>query len=156
MRKTFKWARLSFALLAVMIVAACEVSIDTDSWDKNMASAAKLQGTAWWVEDILGDGVVDSSHTTIHFYEPGLVSGDSGCNRYSGSVEIGQGMLSFGPLAGTRKACEMALMAQESAFYKAVGVVVTWEIPETGLLHLKDADGEDVLRAWRIEEPNQP
>lgn len=32
-------------------------------------------------------------------------SGYSGCNRYMGTYEIKNGVLSFGPLAGTRMAC---------------------------------------------------
>ncbi len=112
----------------------------------------KLVDTQWWVEDIDGKGVIDRTHTTLHFIEDGRVAGDTGCNRYSGSVEISGTSISFGPMAGTRKACAPALMDQEMKFYQAVAKVVSWEVPGTGLLHLKDADGNTLIRAGRVQE----
>ena len=55
-------------------------------------------------------------------------------------------------MAGTRKACAPALMDQEMKFYQAIAKVASWEVPGTGLLHLRDADGKTVIRAWRLEE----
>jgi len=117
-----------------------------------MSRDQSLQGTSWWVEDIGGKGVVDMSHTTIDFIDDGRVAGDSGCNRYFGSVEIGDSEISFGMLAGTRKACAPALMDQESNFYQAMGKVVSWEIAETGLLYLHDAEAASLIRASQIEQ----
>lgn len=117
-----------------------------------MDNEQKIQGTAWWVEDIAGKGVIDMSHTTIEFLEDGKVAGDTGCNRYFGGYEITGEKITFGPLAGTRKACADSLMNQETAFYEAMGRVSRWEIAETGLLHLRDADGAGLIRAWRTEQ----
>ena len=110
-----------------------------------------LTGTSWWVEDIAGKGVIDMSHTTIEFSEEGKVTGDSSCNRYFGAVEIVDSTMKVGDLAGTRKMCAPAQMDQEMAFYEVMGKVINWEIAETGLLHLRDADGVDQLRASRID-----
>jgi len=115
-------------------------------------SAIELSGSEWWVEDIDGMGVIDMSHTTLQFLEEGGVAGDTGCNRYRGSVEINGNIISFGPMAGTRKACSRALMDQEMKFYQAIEKVVSWDVPGTGLLHLKGADGNSLIRAWRVEE----
>ncbi|MEJ2535190.1 MAG: META domain-containing protein [Gammaproteobacteria bacterium] len=111
-----------------------------------------LTGTEWWVEDIGGGGVIDNSHTTVRFVEAGRVAGDTGCNRYMGSYEMDETALKFGPLAGTRRACIPALMDQEAKFYAAMARVTTWEVAETGLLHLRDADGETVIRAARVSD----
>jgi len=43
-------------------------------------------------------------------------------------------------------------MDQEMKFYQAVAKVVSWEVADTGLLHLRDTDGNTVIRAWRVEE----
>ena len=118
-----------------------------------MPESKSLQGTAWWVEDIAGKGVIDMSHTTIDFTQEGKVAGDTGCNRYFGGVEIGDGDITVGALAGTRKACPEALMNQETSFYEAMGKVVSWEIADTGLLHLRDADGNDQVRAAVTDDP---
>ena len=52
------------------------------------------------------------------------VSGFSGCNRYMGTYDIKNGVLSFGPLAGTRMACVATLGGQlESAYLDALAHV---------------------------------
>jgi hypothetical protein len=43
-------------------------------------------------------------------------------------------------------------MDQEMKFYQAVAKVVSWEVADTGLLHLKEANGNTKIRAWRVEE----
>lgn len=144
-------ASLFLALIPVAITA-CKVEIETEG-ETSMPEARSLQGTAWWVEDIAGKGVIDMSHTTIDLTEEQKVAGDSGCNRYFGNVGIGDGDISFGVLGGTRKACPEALMNQEMSFFEAMGKVVSWEIADTGLLHLRDADGNDQIRAAATDEP---
>jgi heat shock protein HslJ len=118
----------------------------------SMNANISLTGTSWWVEDIAGKGVIDMSHTTIEFPEEGKVAGDAGCNRYFGGVEIAGSNMKVGALASTRKMCPPALMDQETNFFQAMGKVASWEIAETGLLHLQDADGFDQLRASKIED----
>ena len=117
------------------------------------AEAQSLPGTAWWVEDINGRGIIDNSHTTIEFTDDGRIVGDTGCNRYFGSIEISGSGINLGPLAGTRKACPGALMDQELRFYQAMEKVSQWEIAKTGLLHLCDAGGDDLIRAWATDDP---
>ncbi|HDR9796272.1 TPA: META domain-containing protein, partial [Burkholderia cepacia ATCC 25416] len=51
-------------------------------------------------------------------------SGFSGCNRYMGTYAIKNGLLSFGPLAGTRMACPNTLGGQlERAYLDALAHV---------------------------------
>ena len=118
-----------------------------------MPNQASLTATAWWVEDIAGKGVIDRSHTTIQFAEDGKVTGSTGCNQYFGSAEIDGSSISFGPLAGTRMMCSASRMDQETKFFQAMGNVTNWEIAETDLLHLRDAEGNDLLRASRTDDP---
>jgi len=145
MNQKTHWMVMLLVLL-LMAITGC-----THATEVNM-NEFELVDTEWWVEDIDGKGVIDMSHTTVHFLEQGGVVGDTGCNRYRGSAEISGASISFGPMAGTRKACAPALMDQEMKFYQAVAKVASWEVPETGLLHLKGADGNTVIRAWRVEE----
>jgi putative lipoprotein len=138
------------SLAFICSVASCAVDTkkqDTMIMDENQS----LAGTSWWVEDISGRGVIDMTHTTIEFDADGRVSGDTGCNRYFGSVEFTGPEISFGPLAGTRKACAASLMDQEMNFFQAMGKVSQWEVAETGLLHLRDADGVTHLRSSKTE-----
>ena len=145
MNQKTHWIVLSLALLLLAITSfanATEVNV----------IEFELTGTEWWVEDIDGKGVIDMSHTTLQFQEQGGVTGDTGCNRYRGSAEISGTSISFGPMAGTRKACAPSLMDQEMKFYQAVAKVVSWEVANTGLLHLKEVNGNTIIRAWRVEE----
>jgi heat shock protein HslJ len=140
--------------LALILAAGIAVADQHD--DSDEASADELTGSEWWVEDILGGGVVDRSQTTIQFVEPRRVAGNSGCNRYMGGYELSGDRLSFGALAGTMMACPEALMNQEQRFHQAMTQVSQWRIdPDTGLLHLVDESGETVIRASKIEPGTQ-
>lgn len=150
---TLKTIRSSlFAVAAVAFALSGGGCVNAGNGAGSMKKEQSLDGTAWWVEDIDGGGVIDNSHTTIEFAAAGQVSGDTGCNRYFGPVEIGAGKISIGPLAGTRKACVTALMDQEMRFFLAMEKVSHWEIAGTGLLHLRDGAGETRLRAFRSDQ----
>ena len=145
MKQKTHWIVLLLALL-LLAVTGCATATEV-----NMTEF-ELTDTGWWVEDIDGKGVIDMSHTTVQFLEQGGVAGDTGCNRYRGSAEISGTSIGFGPMAGTRKACAPSLMDQEMKFYQAVAKVVSWEVANTGLLHLKEVNGNTIIRAWRVEE----
>ncbi len=100
----------------------------------------------WLAEDIAGGGVVDNAQSTLEINADGSVSGSTAVNRYSGTAEIGEQKIEFGPLATTRRAGPPALMDQESKFTKALATVTGFRIEETGLLSLVDANGTVVLR----------
>lgn len=95
-----------------------------------------LAGGEWVVEDINGGGVIDFSRTTVTFGDDGLVAGMASCNNYNASYEAGEGTLTVGPAAATRKMCAEALMNQETAFLNALEGVSSWQITPEGTLEL--------------------
>jgi heat shock protein HslJ/membrane-bound inhibitor of C-type lysozyme len=109
-------------------------------------ASAGIEGTAWLVEDIAGQGVIDRAQTTIGFDTSGRVSGSTGCNRYTGAATIENEVLRFGQLASTRRACVPALMDQEQKFLRALEGVRGYAVAANGLLHLHGASGEPLLR----------
>lgn len=137
---------ISMLVLAYFIDATAEVP--------SVKQTQSLLGSEWWVEDIDQQGVVDRVHTTLSFPEPGRVAGDGGCNRYMGAVEVEGAAISFGKLAGTMMMCPEAVMHQERKFHQALARVVSWEVADTGLLHLKDSSGATIIRAWEVTEDN--
>ena len=145
MKQKTHWIVLLLTLLLLAITSFANAT------EVNMTEF-ELTDTEWWVEDIDGKGVIDMSHTTLQFLQQGGVAGDTGCNRYRGSAEISGTSISFGPMAGTRKACAPALMDQEMKVWQRCYNINRRRLADTGLLHLKDADGNTVIRAWRIEE----
>jgi heat shock protein HslJ len=83
-------------------------------------TAQSLLGTEWLLEDLGGAGVLDRVQATLAFPEAGRVAGSSSCNRFTGSIEIGEGTIRFAQLASTRRACAPAVMDQEGKYLKAL------------------------------------
>ena len=57
---------------------------------------------------------------TATFTPDGQVAGDAGCNTYSGPYKLDGTSLTVGPLVTTRKACDQAIMDQETQFLAAL------------------------------------
>jgi len=70
-----------------------------------------LERTDWRIETI-GDNRVDGDNYMLGFYE-GRISGQAGCNRFSGPFTQRGNVLTAGPIAATRMACPSPRMAHE-------------------------------------------
>ena len=96
-----------------------------------MAAMAAIAGATWQSEGA----------ATLKVEADGQVSGSTGCNRYSGSAELGNGMtIRFGPLATTRMACKGPRMEEEQAFIAALENARSYRF-EAGNLVLLDGSG---------------
>ncbi len=108
-----------------------------------------LEGTRWVVESTIANEAVSSvpagavASITI---TDGSVAVESGCNTGSGEVEVGEGTLTFGPIASTTRACEDELMQLETAVFAALAGEATYEI-EADVLTIRAGDAGLVLRA---------
>ncbi|MDH6355981.1 heat shock protein HslJ [Dysgonomonas sp. PH5-45] len=71
----------------------------------------------------------------VEFF-PNRMSGNAGCNTFSGDFGISGYTLSMGPIMATRRGC--ADLAGESKFMEAVGGVSTLSVTENTLTFLKD------------------
>jgi heat shock protein HslJ len=129
-----------FAVMLVVVVAGCapsqppaddaapqavaepEVAAEIEPETGRSPDPAELVG-AWLLEDLGGGGVVDMVRTTLEFDAEGRAFGSGGCNRYTGSYTYEDGVLSFGPMAGTKMMCPEAVMDQEDRFLAALGSV---------------------------------
>ena len=77
---------------------------------------------------------------TATFTAAGEVGGNAGCNSYSGPYKLAGSSLTVGPLATTMKACDQAIMDQETQFLAALQTPTTVET--TGAtVTLRDASG---------------
>ena len=110
------------------------------------AATLPLAG-AWLAEDINGGGVIDNLQTTLEIAADGKVSGNGGCNRFSGSATIDGDKISFGDLASTMMACTEAAMDQEMKLHAALADTRTYRIDaEQKKLFLSDAAGKVVAQ----------
>lgn len=102
---------------------------------------------AWLAEDIGGGGVIDDLQTTLEVGADGKVSGNGGCNRFSGSATIDGDKISFGELASTMMACTEAAMDQEMKLHAALAEARTYRIDAAQRkLFLSDAAGKVVAQ----------
>jgi putative lipoprotein len=111
--------------------------------------APGLAGTAWRITEIAGAVADATSDATLRFDAGGLVSGSTGCNKFTGMAAIEADNLTFTPLATTRLACAPELMAQEQSFLSAIQAVRRFAVDPDGRLQLLGFDGGPLVRLTR-------
>ncbi len=82
-------------------------------------------------------------------FQAGQVSGNAGCNNFSGGYSTKSSVLTFGALASTRKACAPAIMEQENLFLKRLASTKRFLISPDGLRLTLIGDGVQRLTASR-------
>lgn len=121
-----------FCILLAGLLTACGGS----------ASQGSLEGTAWVLEQIDGQPLVENTLPTLSFGADGQASGHGSCNGFGGSYETENKKLTFGPLMSTLMAClETGVMEQESAYLQALQAAAAYEVKDGHLLIL-DAAGQ--------------
>ena len=114
-----------------------------------------LIGSEWLAEDIDGGGVVDNSHSTLHFAAADHVDGDTGCNRFMGPLAVDGQNLRIGPLATTRRACAPALLDQERRYLVALARGSGLRL-DGALLVLLDESQRPLVRYSQVEPSGIP
>lgn len=79
---------------------------------------------------------------TASFGTDGNLTGNAGCNNYSGTYTVNGNQITIGPLASTRKMCSdpAGIMEQEAQYLAALGTAATYQIEGTKLeLRTKDS-----------------
>jgi heat shock protein HslJ len=108
-----------------------------------------LLGTRWVVDGLISGDAVSSvpvGVTAALTFSDGRVDVEAGCNAGGGTVQVGDGTLSFGPIGLTKMACEQVRMAVERAVVNVLAGSVDYEI-EAGALTLKAGGLGLMLRA---------
>jgi heat shock protein HslJ len=123
------------ALAATLLLAACAAA----------GPQAELYSQTWTLTQIEGAPAAAPGRSTLRLAEDGKVSGEGGCNRYSGSAELTDQAITFGPLLATRRACEPEVTRQEVRVFEGLRRAVGWRI-EDGALILLDGEGHALLR----------
>lgn len=108
------------------------------------ASGAALAGTQWLLDvDAIGVSDAGSVSSWVSF-ERARVSGNDGCNGFSGSYEADGAALTFGALASTQMACIGPADAVSRKVSPALGKVRAYEV-SSEKLRLQDAGGQTLL-----------
>jgi heat shock protein HslJ len=95
-----------------------------------------LAGTSWRLVELNGQPVIGEVPLTLQFAADGQrVSGNGGCNQFSGPYAQNGASLRFGPLISTRRAClDPALNTQETAYFQALESTTRYSIEGGQLL----------------------
>ena len=110
-------------------------------------SKSDLAGTSWIVTGY-SDGsqalasVLAGTTLTADFAADGTLSGNSGCNDYSGPYKITDNQVGIGPLASNKKACSdpLGVMEQEAQYMAALENAEVFVI-DGNVLELSEVDG---------------
>jgi heat shock protein HslJ len=109
---------------------------------------AALVGNTWMVTGTVANEAVSSvpmdSTASITIADDGTVSVDTGCNTGSGSVEVGDDTLTFGPIAITKMACPPEQTALETSVLAVLQGEVAYEIDGSNM-SLRSGDGADEI-----------
>jgi heat shock protein HslJ len=128
------WAYGGLAVFA-LIASGCG---EEDSTPSAPASETQLVGTQWLLDvSALGVGAAGSVSSWIAF-ERDRVSGNDGCNTFSGSYQADGSKLTFGALAGTKMACGSPADEVSRAVTAALARVRTYEL-SADALRMEDA-----------------
>ena len=119
------------------------------------AQRQELADTSWQVA-AYNDGrsavvsVLGGTAPSVAFAADGTLSGDGGCNRFSGGFSIDAGGISVGPLASTRRFCTepAGVMEQEAALLLALESAATYLVDRDSLT-LRDASDATAVQLRR-------
>lgn len=111
------------------------------------AQTQDLSGTSWNVISYNNGkqavtSVMIGTSLTAEFGSDGTLSGNSGCNSYSGAYKLNGTQITVGPLASTKKFCNnpVGVMDQESQYLAALQSAATYLV-EGNTLELRTQDG---------------
>lgn len=102
--------------------------------------ASALVGTEWSVFGIAGTDVVENTQPTLLFAEDGKITGLASCNRFYGTYETTDSMLTIIILGITRKTCPPPIMDQEKLLLETLNKVDSYQIDADGVFTLNTAD----------------
>lgn len=105
---------------------------------------------SWSVQEIEGEPT--DLRLSLDLTNENMVSGSSGCNRYTGSAQVEGERLELGDLASTRMLCPEEVMKVEERFLSAVEKVQAWQSSPEGV-QLIDAEGETLLQLVAAAQP---
>lgn len=123
------------------------ISVEKDkSCDAGSGMSAALQNTYWELVQLNGRDVPDIERepSLVLNSRQGRVAGFSGCNRFSGTYELADERLKFGPVVATKMAC-LEGGEVEKSYLQALQQVRSWRV-RGSTLDLLNESGESVAR----------
>ena len=106
----------------------------------------------WQVESIYRGGIIDSSFITIQIDAQQRISGSTGCNNFSSSIQTQDLQFKVDNIALTRKLCAPALNAQEQRFVTALETAYSYKRVEHDWVYVFDESNNRILKLVPMQE----
>lgn len=97
-----------------------------------LAAAPAIEGT--WRVAAIGGAEVPAGAGIVVTFAAGEISGETGCNRFSGTYALTSGRLDMGPIRATKRGCKPDAATRESSFLRALGTAMRIETAADGLV----------------------
>jgi heat shock protein HslJ len=154
MRTVSRFLQSAFVLLPLLALACVLTGCATTS--EPPGPTPQLAGTRWFVTQIDGKRPLNDVPLMADFTNEGRISGDSGCNNFSGPyVQMGS-TVEIGELLSTRRACvDSAVQRQETRLLDILQGASMARLVK-GELHLRTDDGSLVLAPASISIATSP
>jgi heat shock protein HslJ len=125
------------ALAVCLIAVACSSSPGGSPNDR--PADAGLANTSWTVTSLAGVPTVGPARPTMTFSADGRVSGNSGCNQYSGTYRTDGSSITITNIASTMMMCAGPGADVEGSFLKGLNSATAWQRTEDGQLEIAAA-----------------
>lgn len=107
------------------------------------APGGVLTGEKWWLLRVQDDPAQGDAWLSVS--EDGAVSGDAGCNRFTGSARLGAGTIAFGPLVSTKMACPSDMLSTQQMIVMAILTdELSYRMENENLVIWQPSDGESL------------
>ncbi len=114
-----------------------------------------LEGQLWRLASYANvSGVLTDLPSNIRIaaeFNAGKITGNGGCNNYSGAYSVNGDQIVISQVAATMKACAQPIMVLEQAYFKSLQAVASFHIADD-FLELVNNTGALVLR-YKISRP---
>jgi len=109
---------------------------------------ADLFDTIWQARSLNGHAIDQATEVTLSIATDRRAGGNGGCNSYFTEAMFDGTGLRFGPVAGTRMACDGPVMQQEAEYFAALDATTAYELADEAL-YLLDSEGNPLVRLVR-------
>lgn len=144
---------IRLGVIALWIVLLGIVGVSAQSTTPEVTDEPDLIGSTWLLVLMSGQDhatlVLRNSGITLRFESENRISGNGGCNGYSGNYALGgDGEIAFSEVISTLRACaDNSMTTQESIYLGALGSVTNYEISEQRLtLRITDLEALHFVR----------
>lgn len=145
-KKCGKCGKVVLVILAVVAAIALACYVVCPKFKQ--AAAPALVGTQWGLVELSGKHPAEEGRFSLQFDAEGQMTGQSGCNRFSGRYEMdGEKLKVLSPLVGTRMACPGAAMKQENEFLDILSSAEQVGVQDDGRLFVWGAKGRILIFA---------